>query len=312
MILNPKKATYFFSLIALTAVISCSSDDDATSPCTETLWYADTDSDGLGDPNTTTSSCTQPNGYVINNNDNNDLNSVLPIYTPLTIGSTWTYNVSTDTGTPPATTSTDVITVDGNITINTKEYTDLSMSVGSTGTMSSMLDQNNFRNENGTSFMHGNFTFPLSQLGGTDIIISLNDAKIIDLNASTGTVLTTINDTTNQTVSGFDLAITYTLKTIQQETLVNHTVNSETYNNVVVSDILISATATTSISGINFTLLPQQDVYTIKNYYANGIGLIDSNATFSYELIEIPGQTLPIPTTGSAVTTQKITTYTIN
>jgi len=34
-----------------------------------TLWYADTDNDGLGDPNVTITSCTQPSGYVANNSD---------------------------------------------------------------------------------------------------------------------------------------------------------------------------------------------------------------------------------------------------
>jgi len=304
--------TVLLSLFIATAIISCSSDDDgATEDCESTLWYQDLDSDGLGNPDVSISSCDQPDGYVSNNNDTDDSNSELAIYLPFTIGNTWTYDVSTDNGTPPPTTSTDIITVDGNVTINTKEYADLSMSLGSTGTMSSMLDQNNFRNENGVSYMQGDFTFPLSQLGGTDIVISLNDAKIIDLNAAIGTVLTTIDDTTSQTVGGLDLDITYSLKTVQQETLASHTVNSVVYNNVVVSDIIISATATTNII-IDVTVLPTQDIYVIRNYYADGIGLIDSDATFSYELIEIPGQTLPIPTTGSAVTTQEITSYTIN
>ena len=34
-----------------------------------TIWYADTDGDGLGDPNVSQSSCDQPVGYVSNNSD---------------------------------------------------------------------------------------------------------------------------------------------------------------------------------------------------------------------------------------------------
>ncbi len=34
-----------------------------------TKWYADTDNDGLGDPNSTTTACVQPTGYVLDNTD---------------------------------------------------------------------------------------------------------------------------------------------------------------------------------------------------------------------------------------------------
>jgi len=46
-----------------------------TCDCAGTLpsvWYADNDGDGLGDPNNSTESCDQPAGFVSNSNDNND------------------------------------------------------------------------------------------------------------------------------------------------------------------------------------------------------------------------------------------------
>jgi len=189
----------------------------------------------------------------------------------------------------------------------------MSASAGSTGIMSSLLDQNNYRSEDGITYMNGDFTFPLSQIGGgSDIVIVLDDAKIIDQNVASGTVMTVENGTTNQNIGGIDLAITYALSTVQRETLTTHTVNGQTYDNVVVSDIIISATATTT--GIAITILPAQDIYVIKNYYAEGIGLIDSNATFSYTLADLSALpiTIPIPSSGTAVTTQQITAYTIN
>ena len=38
-------------------------------PCTPTTWYADVDNDGFGNPNATTSACSQPVGFVGNNTD---------------------------------------------------------------------------------------------------------------------------------------------------------------------------------------------------------------------------------------------------
>ena len=62
---------YLISLLGVLA--SACSDDDPT--CTESLWYEDADGDGLGNPNVSQESCTQPSGYVSNMDDDDDSKS---------------------------------------------------------------------------------------------------------------------------------------------------------------------------------------------------------------------------------------------
>lgn len=47
--------------------------DDDTTDCTELTWYADTDDDGFGDPDSDTiNDCDRPDGYTTDNTDLND------------------------------------------------------------------------------------------------------------------------------------------------------------------------------------------------------------------------------------------------
>ena len=65
------------------------------------------------------------------------------------LNNNWIYDVTTDDGTNPATSSVDDITVDETSTINSNEYYGMASSIGSTGTMSQLFDQNFFRVDNG-------------------------------------------------------------------------------------------------------------------------------------------------------------------
>ncbi len=58
---------------------------------TSITYYADTDLDGLGDPNSTTTACTQPGGYVINSNDCDDSDNLIGAAT------TWYLDADGDT-----------------------------------------------------------------------------------------------------------------------------------------------------------------------------------------------------------------------
>lgn len=59
-------STFFFT--------SCGDDED---DCTTTTWYEDSDGDGLGNPDVAQEACEQPDGYVADNTDTNDANTIL-------------------------------------------------------------------------------------------------------------------------------------------------------------------------------------------------------------------------------------------
>lgn len=252
-------------------------------------------------------------------NENNTPDTTSYNLLPLTISNNWTYDVETidADGTTQISTSTDVVNLDGTLMLNNKEYSDYSTSLGSTGFMSGVFDQNNFRTENEIYYMKGSFDLPLSQLGGTDLSINIDDAKLIDPTSNPDTILSEVNGATNQNIQGIELEVTYGITTVQNETLSTYNVNGTDYSNVVASSIIINARATTPVSigpiTQNIEVMAAQDIYVIKNYYADGIGLIDSQATFSYQLIDVSEFIqLPIPTTGGNTTAQKINTYTVN
>lgn len=69
----------FLSLAMITTFVGCSDDDEPS--CTETTWYADTDNDGLGDPDSFMDACEQPEGYVNNSDDDDDTDPYCEVLT---------------------------------------------------------------------------------------------------------------------------------------------------------------------------------------------------------------------------------------
>lgn len=70
-----KYSIIYLSIIFTILILlsSCQNDDDT--PCIETTWYQDADGDGLGNPDVSFNSCSQPPGYVEDSSDTDDANS---------------------------------------------------------------------------------------------------------------------------------------------------------------------------------------------------------------------------------------------
>lgn len=65
-----KKISSLVLVIIVLSFFNCSSNDE--NPCVESTWYQDFDGDGLGNPDVSQDACEQPDGYVINNSDDDD------------------------------------------------------------------------------------------------------------------------------------------------------------------------------------------------------------------------------------------------
>ncbi|OUS21373.1 hypothetical protein A9Q93_01120 [Nonlabens dokdonensis] len=61
--------TIFFAFLSIASNVSCSDDNDITTM----TWYQDLDGDGLGNPNVSMVKGTQPEDYVLNNTDPDDV-----------------------------------------------------------------------------------------------------------------------------------------------------------------------------------------------------------------------------------------------
>ena len=69
---------------------ACDCDDADSTINPTTIWYADTDGDGFGDPDTTLTQCLQPSGYVRDSSDCDDTDSTI---NPTTV---WYQDVDND------------------------------------------------------------------------------------------------------------------------------------------------------------------------------------------------------------------------
>lgn len=230
-------------------------------------------------------------------------------YFPLNSGTYWTYDNESDQGI-----TRDSLYVSGIEELNGVNYTVLSAELPVTGFMTSLLSESLVRATDTKLILNGELGAPPVD-GFPEITIPLDDVVLYDTEASNGTLLSEVTGEIEQDVDGIPIIIVFTISAIQGEALENGYGDFSNVN-VLTSNIIVNLSIAAAIeivpgTVISIPVLQAQDVVVTTNYFADGIGLINSDTLIEYQLEDLSGLgiVLPIPSEDSSTATQDIDNY---
>jgi hypothetical protein len=233
--------------------------------------------------------------------DNNKSNGteITTDYLPLSNNNYWVYNTNTN-GADGALDSSarDSIYVANDTVIGSFTYKKFKSRDTASGFFSGSLSGNAVRQSGSKLLVTGSTNIAISET--VPFSIAINDFAFFDANATTGQQIGSASGTIQQNIQGFPLTFTYTLKTTAGENLNTYAVNGTNYTDV--KTVITTLRLKISFNLLNTVILPEQNVVTSTQYFAEGIGAIKTSTDINYNLadISIPGITLPIPQSGTA------------
>lgn len=244
-------------------------------------------------------------------NSNSNNTEATSDYLPLTNGNYWVYDTNTN-GADGAVDSSgrDSIYVANDTIIGSFTYKKLKSRAAATGFFSGSLSGNAVRQSGSKLLVTGNTAVAISE--AVPFNIAINDFAFFDANATTGQQIGTTSGSFQQTIQGIALTFSYTLTTTAGTDYASYTVGTTTYSSVktVVTTLKLKIVP----AAFPIELLPEQNVVTSTQYFAEGIGAVKTSTDISYNLadISIPGITLPIPQTGTAHQDEILDVYSVD
>lgn len=243
------------------------------------------------------------------NDDNGGNNNQTENFLPLTEGNYWVYDVQ---GT--SLNGRDSIYFSGDTVINNNTYKKVkSKEPIATGFFSNAITNNGIRQENGKIYLSG--TAGLNIAEDLPFSINVTDFIIFDENSATNQQLSLTADSFSQDFGEYTLLFDYKLSSKTKASLNNFTSGTEQYANVKPTEITLnlSIKVSTTFEGfpITLTLMEPQDVVVSTQYYAEQIGVVKSTTDISYNLSELPGVELPIPTSSSTHQEEVLVDYNV-
>ncbi|WP_411767644.1 hypothetical protein [Winogradskyella sp. A3E31] len=249
-------------------------------------------------------------------------------YYPSSANNTWIYNVDNSSTSNPELdyTGTDLVTINSetgsSFTINVNSDTSPEF-----GLMNAILNTGTLTRSASTLALNGELPLPAELDFLSETSLTLTNFLLYDLNAGINSGLSTLEGVLNETIdidgSSFPLTAVYSITNTRTSNVSSINVDGETFTDVITSEITLNLDLSTTVVvndvSTNVTIIESQDVLVIKNYFAEDIGLIKSEANQTYTLdanfvsiLDLLGLTLDFPTTLSVSNTQDIDSYVVN
>ncbi len=259
------------------------------------------------------SSCSH-NDTIINQTDPAD--AIPTVYMPLNNSNYWDYDVQ---GVNPGAVNTpmgvDHLFIANDTLISGSTFKKLKTTATPNGFFSNTLRNNGVKISGSSLIVTGTFNLSFPGLA-TPIQINLDNFSFFKENATTNTEISSTTGTLHQTItasgSTYPLDIDYTLKSIAQETLPSYLSNGITYPNVKKNRLILNLKITTTSSGITATLLSDQPVLTLNEYFAKNLGNVYTNTYFHYDINASVATSFGIPASLTQTQEEFLTTYHLN
>ena len=250
-------------------------------------------------------------------------------YTPNTLGDYWIYDVeSTSADTPKMNfTGSDSLYI-ATSTSNAFTY-QVNNGMDALGSMNAILVNGNLSKTTTTLKYTGTLDLPI------DIPIDIpltqnstvNDFKIIDLDAANGETLSNFSNSFSETIdiqgTVIPVEISYSLSTRKENFYATTSVNGTTYTNVYEATLKLNLSVTGTLTLFGFTqtieVIQPQDVLSIRYYFGGDVGLLRAESTQEFQLdaalialIQQSAGTIDIPTSATTTSVEELNNYSLN
>lgn len=228
-------------------------------------------------------------------------------FLPLADGNYWVYDV-----TGSAQSGRDSLFIAHDTLIGANTYKKVETLSAPSGFFSSVVNNNGIRKDGDALKLSGSTAVSFSE--DFPFSIAVTDLVVFKESATAGQTLGTVEGSIEQEYESLPLTFDYTLTTYADESLATYSVSGHTYTNVKKVKAVVNLGITYAIDGVPIpaTILAPQDVVTSYQYYAEGIGVVNVETTFTYTVNSQIATLLGIDPTTTETQQEVLDTYNVD